>query len=828
MRFDSKISCSEKHLSRLIHIPARVFFLPILAIMLVFVFSIQAEAFRYHNAEQGHDFTIIGLGVFRQNYTSTDGPEDLFEESDDGLPEAYSNRSRLSIYGEGQLFHDTTFYLKSHYDEEADNYAYENDFTFLFELHKNAHFMILGDHEDGTFQDTVFTALDEHIRGMTLHTGFSYGGGTVMAGTLRGETTTDDIRADGTSGPYRLEEAPVIEGSETVFIEIRDRSNPNRVIQRRNQVRGRDYRMDYDDGEITFTRPVDEQDFRGNPTFIVITYQFDSDGDRFKRAAWGTRLTVEPTESIRMGVSYLADGPWEDKDTGDSIDNRRQIFGSDLSVKFTDRYQVGIEVARSEIPELEDTLESDATIINVDANPIDPLHIYGRYWQAERDFLSFGNLNLQSDNVVDEIDLDEPFSFNSAGLEFDLDPNISVTHGTDEESYGLSAAYDLNPYHALSAGFRETKNNIPDDEETPQLTTRSLFAAYKRIHPDKTDWLLGVERIDNSDDEMPQTLDTTTNRILGAIKQPLGTFRYVGDTYLQFAYQFEDFADNFNEENDTQIHDALARLEFHPIQEVTIYGEQGEQFIFEEIENDYTRRTDVSMVGVQGIFNRYADVDLSARYGKEVDLIEDRTAETDQTYTMRWTSLPLKVLKTRLKFEYGETDDKLTPRIRRRNIYGGEVFWDIFSNLLATVKYEFETDETEFPLESDETTTYDDLLLRLDYKFRRSLNLFGAYRLENEEVKAPPLDTTETKTSTWVFGAKYQINDRWDILSSYKFKLIEETIEDERQKFFAELGYQLFSFLKIALGYEYIDYTDEDTGEAFDTHVGYISLIGKI
>ncbi len=796
--------------------------------MLGFLFPIQAEAFRYQNAEQGHDFTIIGLGVFRQNYTSTDGPEDLFEESDDGLPEAYSNRSRLSIYGEGQLFNDYSFYLKSHYDEEADNNTLENDFTFLFELNKNDHFMIIGDHEDGTFQDTVFTALDEQLRGMTVHAGFSRGGATVMAGALRGEATTEEIRGDGTSGPYRLEEAPVIEGSETVVIEIRDRSNSNRVIQRQTQIRGQDYRIEYDDGEITFDRPVDEQDFRGNPTFIVVTYQFDSPGDRFKRAAWGTRLVAEPTESIRMGVSYLADGPWEDEDTSDALDNRRQIYGTDLSVKFTDRYQLGIEVARSEIPELEDTLESDATIINVDTNPLDPLRIYGRYWRVERDFLSFGNLNLQSDNVVDEIDLDEPFSFNSASLKFDLDPNISVTHGTDEESYGLSAAYDLISYHTLSAGFRETRNNIPDLEETPQLTTRSLFAAYKRIHPEKTDWLLGVERIDNEDDETPQTLDTTTNRILGAIKHPLGTFRYVGGTFLQAAYQFEDFDDHFDEDNDTQIHDALVRLEFHPIQEVTIYGEQGEQFIFEEIENDYTRRTDISMVGVEGLFNRYADVDLSARYSHEVDLIEDRTTETGQTYSLRWTSRPLDVLKTRLKFEYRENDDKLTPRIRSRNIYGGEVFWDVFSNLLATVKYEFETDETEFPEEPDETTTYDDLILRLDYKFRRSLSLFGAYRLENEEVKAPPLDTTETVTSTWVFGAKYQINDRWDVLGSYKYKLIEDAIEDKREKYFAELGYQLFSFLKIALGYEYVDYTDEDTSQAHETHVGYVSLIGKI
>ncbi len=785
-----------------------------------------SDAFRYQNSEQGHDFFIIGLGVFRQNYTSSDDPDNLFEESDDGLPEAYSNRSRYSIYGEGRLFNDYTFLLKSHYDEEADSGIYEDDFRFLFELNKEKHFMILGDHEDGTFQDTVFTALDEHVRGMTLHGGFSQAGATVMTGVIRGETTTDTIRGDGTSGPYRLNEAPVIAGSETVTIEIRDRANPNRVIQQRSQVRGQDYRIDYDDGEITFDRPVDEQDFRGNPTFIVVTYQYDSPGDRFKRAAWGTRLVAEPSDSIRMGVSYLADGPWEDNDSGDALDNRRQIYGTDLSVKFTDRYQFGVEVARSEIPELEDTLASDATIINVDTNPVDPLHIYGRYWRVERDFLSFGNLNLQSDNVVDEIDLDEPFSFKSASLTFDLDPNISVTHGTDEESYGLSAAYDLNPYHTLSTGFRETKNNIPGLVDTPQISTRSLFASYKRIHPEKTDWLLAAEKIDSESDDDTQELDTTTNRLLGAVKYPLGSFRFTGATFLQFAYQLEDFNDQIDEDNDTQIHDALGRFEIHPIQEVTFYLEQGEQFIYEEVEDDYTLRKDISMVGVQGIFNRYADLDASARYSRETDLVADETSQTDETYRLRWTSRPLDVLKTRLKFEYDETDERLDERVRTRNIFGGEVFWDIFSNLLATVKYEYETNETTYPEAANETATYDDLVFRLDYKFRRSLSLFGGYRLENEAVKAPPLDTTETQTTTWLFGAKYQINDRWDILSSYKYKMIDESIKDKRQKFFTELGYQLYRFLKISVGYEYIDYIDEDTSEAFETHNGYVSLTG--
>ncbi len=806
----------------------RVIFLTLMLIVMGCILLIpSAEAFRYLNEDQGHDFLLIGIGVFRQNLTSVEGDANLFEDSEDGLPEDYSNRSRLSLFGEGEIYSNYTFKLKANYDqEEAED---DEDFSALFELHRGASFMVLGDHEDGAFQNTTFTALDEKMRGVTLHGQTGIVGTTVMAGVLRGETTTDTIRGDGTSGPYRLEESPVIDGSEQVTIEIRDRTDPNRVIQREVQSRGRHYTIDYDDGEITFDRPVEEQDFRGNPIFIVVTYQFETTGERYQRSAWGARVAMTPTDSVSGGVTYLADGPWQESDTGDAWDGRREIYGADLAVKLTDRYQVGFEMATSETPELDESNDADAMRVDIDANPLDPLRIYGQYWKVERDFHTFGNLNLESDNVVDEVDLDEPFDFRSATLEFDLDPNISISHGTDEESYGLSTAYDLNEYHTLAAGWRETKDNIPGEADVPQNTTRNLFGSYKRIHPEGTDWLLGVERIEREDDEAPTpTLDTETNRLLGAVKHPVGTFRLLGDTYLQFAYQYEDTQDNLDSDGDFKIHDALGRLEMHPVQEVITYFEVAEQWVWEAAEDDYTERTDAVMMGTQGQYNRYVDIDASAKYSWRHDLIVKEVAEEDQTYTLRWTSLPLDVLKTRLKLEYRNTADKLEGAETESAIYGGELFWDILPNLTTDLTYEYETDETSSPMTADETTRYEDFSVRLDYRFRTSLKLFGGYRLESEEVDVPELDVTFTDTTTWLAGLKFDITDRWNFLSSYKYQVLEGAIEDEREKYFAELGFKINRFLQISLGYEIYDYTDEDTGEAYDTDVAYISLTGMI
>ena len=179
-------------------------------------------AYRYQNSELGSDFVLVGVGVWRQNLSSVEGDEISFSDSDGGLPSDYSNRSYLSLYGEGFLNKDWEFSLNAQYDEEDP----DQEFQFLLELKNNENYVIIGDHEDGTFLDTMFTASDDKVRGVTLHGEKAAVGATVMAGAVRGESITDEIRGDGTSGRYRLTEAPIIRGSEKIRIEVRDRTSP--------------------------------------------------------------------------------------------------------------------------------------------------------------------------------------------------------------------------------------------------------------------------------------------------------------------------------------------------------------------------------------------------------------------------------------------------------------------------------------------------------------------------------------------------------------------------------------------------------------------------
>jgi len=55
-------------------------------------------------------------------------------------------------------------------------------------------------------------------------------------------------------GPYYLSQTPVVEGTEKVTIEIRDKNDPDKVLESTPQIRDEDYTINYSTGRIMFSR----------------------------------------------------------------------------------------------------------------------------------------------------------------------------------------------------------------------------------------------------------------------------------------------------------------------------------------------------------------------------------------------------------------------------------------------------------------------------------------------------------------------------------------------------------------------------------------------
>jgi hypothetical protein len=83
----------------------------------------------------------------------------------------------------------------------------------------------------------------------------------------------EELRGQGISGYYYLQQNNVVTGSERVRIEVRDRFHSEVIITRKDKARYSDYEIDYIQGSLYFKQPIPSLDDQNNPVYIVVSYE---------------------------------------------------------------------------------------------------------------------------------------------------------------------------------------------------------------------------------------------------------------------------------------------------------------------------------------------------------------------------------------------------------------------------------------------------------------------------------------------------------------------------------------------------------------------------
>lgn len=143
----------------------------------------------------------------------------------------------------------------------------------------------------------------------------------------------DDIQPDGTSGLYRLRRAPIVPGSETVTIEVRDRFT-NEVLSSTPMTRFIDYSLDSTDGTMFFRQPIPVQDASFNPLGIVVTYEVEVGAE--KTVAGGRATVFNDDESLTIGVTGVND---------DTLAAPGSLVAADVTWKPTEQHTIKAELA---------------------------------------------------------------------------------------------------------------------------------------------------------------------------------------------------------------------------------------------------------------------------------------------------------------------------------------------------------------------------------------------------------------------------------------------------------------------------------------------------
>ena len=147
---------------------------------------------------------------------------------------------------------------------------------------------------------------------------------------------------------YYLHNQDIAQGSERVFMEVRDRDS-GIVLERQELIEARDYDMNYIQGRLLLRNPlpivadtslfVHNSSLAGNPVWLVTTYEYTPGLTRPSALTYGGRAQQWLGDHVRVGVTGYRQG--EDQ-------SRQTLYGTDLLLRYKPGTYVRGEFARSD------------------------------------------------------------------------------------------------------------------------------------------------------------------------------------------------------------------------------------------------------------------------------------------------------------------------------------------------------------------------------------------------------------------------------------------------------------------------------------------------
>lgn len=203
---------------------------------------------------------------------------------DQVLTLAYDSERPLERYdGEDRLFQlDPRQYTYSVFGDASTHYSAAQSNTKVYARWDLGHnygrsFLLFGDYLPEK-RDSELAAYGRRLTGVEFHFENSQGDYVSFGGAHPDTLFGRDVFPGGQFGFARLSETLILPGSESVWLEVRDRRNPDLVLHREQFVRGVDYNLDPDTGQIFFSRVISAFDVALNLEQIVVTYEYRATG----------------------------------------------------------------------------------------------------------------------------------------------------------------------------------------------------------------------------------------------------------------------------------------------------------------------------------------------------------------------------------------------------------------------------------------------------------------------------------------------------------------------------------------------------------------------
>ncbi|MBI9077472.1 MAG: DUF11 domain-containing protein [Desulfatibacillum sp.] len=716
-------------------------------------------------------------------------------------------------------------------DESEGQYLAQSREKIYAKIERDKSSLMYGDFETG-FSGSRLSAYNRSFTG-------GYGDVDLSRFRLQGMATKTDqtlivdvLRARGSSGYYYLSEMDVVEGSERVAIEVRDRNQPDRILSREVMSRGADYSVEYDLGAILFMEPVHGYDMNFNPVYVVVNYESRSrDLDYY---AYGGRTRVSPFSWLDLGAT----GVVEENALSDY-----NLTGGDMTLHLPWKTTLGAEYAQTRAIFEELGLLGPETgegwRYDLESKPLGGLRITGYYQDLSEFFFNPSSIGAQ--RGTESLGGEAEYSLKS-GLSFSAD------YYKDDDRLNNK----LSQWGSAKVGKKFTKTRLETGVLYENITEGASNAK-------------GPNYLRSFDNDRP-ALDHETSLMAGAgydYSERLsfqgrhhhsitGSGYHLTDAGVNLAltkkttgYVRQEYAEYSQYED---MH-TIVGLESQVADNTTAYNEM-------RLEDGASGKRNHQMVGLKHRVRINEDLtgNLSMEFAETVSGDSQGAMPDGFSAAGALRYIPDDLLKVTSRLEYTLED---SPSLTRKT-YLGEIglvyklhpdysvlartrgFWDladmggdhIYSrtmaglafrpiqsdafHMLAKTVYKHERNEKAEPQFDS-----DSIIPSLEgvYQASPQTQIIGKYackfQMENE---------FEAFTDLWSGRVIHDITERFDASVGYRVFTTYSSAGSMRQGGFAELGVRAFKDLWISGGYCFDDFDTDLTGDSFMGQGPYIRI----
>ncbi|HTX19938.1 MAG TPA: hypothetical protein VMG34_14900, partial [Bacteroidota bacterium] len=247
-------------------------------------------------------------------------------KSSNEISDGLHSDGRLAFYGRGSIWGN--YLLTASYDNQriqrdrlfkdldpdilysiyGDNsnvdYTAQTSSPLFVKLERNRSYLMFGDFNTA-FGQNELARYDRSFTGVKAHYETKEDKVNAFATITDRKVVQKEIRGEGISGFYFLSNSNVVEGSEKVRIEVRDKLHSEVVLSRVDKARISDYQIDYEQGTLFFTQPVPSIDDAGNPVYIVVSYEAQTGlANNYVAGAEGEKEVVK---GLTIGASAVTE-----------------------------------------------------------------------------------------------------------------------------------------------------------------------------------------------------------------------------------------------------------------------------------------------------------------------------------------------------------------------------------------------------------------------------------------------------------------------------------------------------------------------------------------